>query len=164
MQAKYCIRCGTALETQVYSDGHPHPVCPACGWAFFPDPKVAAAALVMEQNRVLLAQRHSDPLKGHWTLPAGFVNAEEDPAAAAVRECEEETGLRVENLGLHRVFTGRDHPRGADVVLVYRARILGGELAAHDDADDARFFDLTRLPPLAFRATIEVVNSLKESA
>lgn len=163
MEAKYCIQCGTHLEIQIYQDGHPHPVCPACGWAYFPDPKVAAAVVVLNGSKILLVQRHFDPMKGCWTLPAGFVNAEEDPAQAAVRECLEETGLITVNKGLMKVITGRDHPRGADVILIYSAEVVGGNLKAQDDADNVGFFEIIEPPPLAFRATHEVINHLREN-
>lgn len=162
-EARFCLRCGTKLETQIYQDGHPHPVCPSCGWVYFPDPKVAAAALIRRDKTILLVKRHFDPLKGLWTLPAGFVNAEEDPQTAAERECLEETGLVVHALELFHVTTGRDHPRGADVVLVYLVEEVAGTLGAHDDADEAVFFPLDSLPPIAFRATQEVIAKLKSN-
>lgn len=151
--AKFCLQCGTPLEERIYDDGHPHPVCPACGWAFFPDPKVAAAVCLIKDDQVLLVKRVFQPNQGQWTLPAGFVNAFEDPAKAAERECLEETGLSVRVTGLHTVVSGRDHPRGADIVLVYNAEWISGDVTARDDADEAAFFPLNRLPELAFRAT-----------
>jgi 8-oxo-dGTP diphosphatase len=151
--AQYCIRCGTHLEMSIYQDGHEHPVCPSCGWAYFPDPKVAAAAVVQRDGLVLLVKRVFDPMQGYWSLPAGFVNAFEDPARAAEREVKEETGLDVQAEELLQVLTGREHPRGADLVLIYRMHLLGGDIQAQDDAEDARFFSLDDLPPLAFRAT-----------
>ncbi len=152
-EPKYCISCGTPLEESLYHDDHLHPVCPNCGWAYFPDPKVAAAVILIKDQQVLLVKRHFDPQRGDWTLPAGFVNANEDPALAAERECLEETGLTVHATQLNKLITGRDHPRGADIVLVYDAEWISGEVSASDDADEAAFFPLNDLPPLAFRAT-----------
>jgi 8-oxo-dGTP diphosphatase len=152
-QVKHCIRCGTALVEKIYHDNHMHKVCPACDWAFFPDPKVAAAVLVFIDKKVLLVKRLFDPMQGFWTLPAGFVNANEDPARAAERECKEETGLEVKTGEVAHIITGRDHPRGADIVLVYKAEWISGEVQAQDDAQDAGFFGMDELPPLAFSAT-----------
>ena len=149
----FCVQCGTALEESIYHDGHKHPVCPNCGWAYFSDPKVAAAVIVKKDDSVLLVRRLYDPQRGDWTLPAGFVNAFEDPAKAAERECLEETGIVVQVTKLKTMVTGRDHPRGADIVLVYSAEWLSGEIEANDDADEAAFFPLNNLPALAFRAT-----------
>lgn len=137
------------------------PVCPACGWIYFADPKVAAAVLVIQDNKILLVRRANDPLRGLWTLPAGFVDAGEDPAEAAARECLEETGLQVKITGLIDVIYGLEHPRGAHIVIVYRAEVQMGRLSAGDDVDDAGFFELTRLPALAFRSTRTILNKLE---
>jgi 8-oxo-dGTP diphosphatase len=149
----FCVQCGTGLEER-FLFGEERPVCPACGWVYFEDPKVAAGVIVEDgEGRVLLVRRVNEPGRGMWTFPAGFVNAHEDPARAAERECLEETGLRVEVTGLVRLISGREHPRGADIVIAYRARILGGALLAADDADQAGWFPRDALPPLAFQAT-----------
>ncbi len=142
--------------------GKPHPICPACGWIHFEDPKVAAAVLVERGEEVLLVQRVNEPGAGLWSVPAGFVDAHEDPARAAERECLEETGLVVQVTRLLGVVAGREHPAGADMVLAYTARILSGELRAGDDAAAAAFFPRAALPPLAFRAT-RVVLGLEPS-
>lgn len=133
--------------------GHTRAVCPACGFIHFPDPKVAAGVIVEVDGKVLLVQRNNEPLRGYWTFPAGFVDAYEDPLEAARRECLEETGLEVAVTELITVIGGREHPHGADIVIVYRAVITGGELHAGDDADQAVFFPRGQFPPLAFNAT-----------
>lgn len=135
------------------------PVCPACGWIHFVDPKVAAAVLVIQDGFVLLVRRANEPFRGLWTLPAGFINGGEDPAQAAERECLEETGLSVRVTRVYDIVPGREHPRGADFVIVYRAEVLGGELKPDDDADAVEWFDGSRLPPLAFLATQKVLKS-----
>jgi len=133
--------------------GAERPECPACGWIHFEDPKVAAAVLVEQDGRVLLTRRVNDPHRGQWSLPAGFVNAHEDPERAAERECLEETGLLVRVTGLIQLIAGQEHERGADILILYQAEVLGGELLAGDDADEVDFFERDALPPLAFRAT-----------
>ncbi len=151
-EIKYCPRCATPVVHQV-KFGRERPVCPSCGWIFFSDPKVAAAVLIAEQGRVLLVRRVNEPFRGLWTLPAGFVNADEDPAEAAVRECREETGLEVALCGLLEIRHGREHPRGADFVIFYRAQVTGGQLHADDDADAVDWFERGDLPGLAFQST-----------
>jgi ADP-ribose pyrophosphatase YjhB (NUDIX family) len=133
------------------------PVCPQCGWIYFIDPKVAAAVLVERDGRVLLVRRVNEPFRGLWTLPAGFVNGNEDPAEAAARECLEETGLSVRVTRVMDVIAGREHERGADFVIVYHAEFVGGDLTPADDADAADWFVRSDLPPLAFRATQKVL-------
>jgi 8-oxo-dGTP diphosphatase len=154
---KFCPRCGTAtIDRDTF--GKVRAVCPQCGWIHFADPKVAAAVLIEEDGRVLLVRRSNEPFRGLWTLPAGFVDAHEDPAEAAARECLEETGLSVRVMRVLDVVAGREHERGADFVIVYQAEIVSGDLTPSDDADAADWFPYKDLPPLAFKATKKVLE------
>lgn len=155
---KFCPRCTTKLNLEERFGGV-RPVCPKCGWIHFVDPKVAAAVLVTHADSVLLVRRVNEPFRGLWTLPAGFVNGGEDPAEAAQRECLEETGLSVRVMRVYEIVSGREHPRGADFVIVYQAEFIGGKMQADDDADAVEWFDRDNLPPLAFLATKRVLKS-----
>lgn len=156
---KFCPRCAAPLELRLQA-GEKRLSCPACGWVHYEDPKVAAGALVLRGREVLLVRRVLYPYTGQWSIPAGFVNAYEDPAAAAVRECREETGLVVSVDGLFEILTGREHSRGSDIFLVYSAHVLHGKLAAADDADQVGWFSLDALPPLAFSSTLKIFEKL----
>lgn len=154
----YCPRCA-GLLTDALRFGKIRQVCTECGWIHFVDPKVAAAVLIEHEGRVLLVRRNNEPFRGLWTLPAGFINAGEDPAEAAARECLEETGLNVRVTRVLEIISGREHPRGADFIIVYQATVLNGELKPDDDVDAVEWFTRDRLPPLAFRATQKVLQS-----
>jgi 8-oxo-dGTP diphosphatase len=154
----FCPKCGTAVRRE-HLYGQLREVCPNCKWIHFIDPKVAAAVLVVQNHHVLLVRRATEPFRGLWTLPAGFINGGEDPAEAAARECLEETGLSVRVMRVYDIVAGREHPRGADFVIVYQAEVLSGEMKAEDDADAVEWFDREHLPELAFRATQKVLQS-----
>ncbi len=143
--------------------GEKRPACPSCGWVHYEDPKVAAGVLILRGREVLLVRRTLDPFMGQWSIPAGFVNAFEDPALAALRECKEETGLTAELDGFFDLITGREHIRGSDIFLIYRAHILSGTLRAADDADQVGWFSLDELPPLAFESTRKVLAKARAS-
>ena len=152
----FCPFCGIEVqESEAF--GEIRPICPACGYIHFQDPKVAAGVLVESDGKVLLVRRANVPMQGKWTLPAGFVDGQEDPRSTAVRECLEETGLEIEIVDLVDVVYGAEHPRGASIVIFYRGRIVGGMLAAGDDADAVAFFNTDDLPPLGFQATEQVL-------
>jgi 8-oxo-dGTP diphosphatase len=157
LELNFCPRCGhTLADAEAF--GRTRRVCPACQLVVFREHKVAAAMLVTDrENRVLLVQRAWNPAQGCWSLPAGFVDHDEAPEAAAVRECREETGLDVEVIDLLTVISGREHPQGADIVIVYCGQVVAGALAPADDAVDVGFFSLDNVPPLAFRATREAL-------
>jgi 8-oxo-dGTP diphosphatase len=156
-EINFCPQCGSKVNQQERF-GRLRPTCPNCGWVYFADPKVAAAVLVEKGDEILLVRRSFNPAKGLWTLPAGFVDAGEDPAVAAERECIEETGLNVKVTGLLDVFPGQEHPNGAHILIVYRAKIISGDLSANDDADGVGFFPFDKLPPLAFSTTDKILK------
>ena len=160
-EINFCTRCGAELVQQARF-GKLRPVCTNCGWVYFPDPKVAAAALIEKNGQVLLVRRANDPQRGLWTLPAGFVDAGENPARAVERECLEETGLQAHVTDLVDVLYGQEHLRGAHILIVYRAEILSGDLKAGDDVDRAAYFRLDSLPPLAFETTQKILAPLKD--
>lgn len=159
---KFCPYCGTPTTLKnIHNENHI--ACPSCGWVHYQDPKVATAVLIRQNGSILLTRRVYSPHKGEWSLPAGFMNAHEDPQAAAIRECYEETGLSVNITGLFDIIGGREHARGADMVIIYTADIAAGELTAGDDADKVGFFPINNLPTLAFEATQKVIDRLKTS-
>ena len=127
---------------------------------FFPDPKVAVVTVIFRDGQVLLTRRVNTPRQGLWTFPGGFVDAGEDPARAAERECLEETGLTVQVTGLIDVLSGQEHPRGSHILIIYQGEILSGTLNPGDDADRADFFHLDKLPPVAFHSTQEIISRI----
>lgn len=156
---KFCPYCGNPTSLKNIHNKN-HIACPDCGWVHYEDPKVATAVLIRQNGSILLTRRVYSPHKGEWTLPAGFMNAHEDPQAAAIRECYEETGLSVNITGIFDIIGGREHARGADMVVIYTADITAGELTAGDDADKVGFFPINNLPMLAFEATQKVIDRL----
>lgn len=126
--------------------------------------RVAAYALCHDASgRILLC--HIAPSVGAgdiWTLPGGGLEFGESPAAAAVRELAEETGLTGEIVGLvdvlDRLFTPSHAGRPLHAIrIVYRVRIVGGVLRdeidgstdaagwfTHDEAGRLRLGELSR--------------------
>lgn len=154
MPMRYCPNCTHPLEEQLAFD-RVRPVCPVCGFVHFRDPKVGVSVLVEQDDRVLLVQRGVDPGLGTWCLPSGFVEWDEAPETTAVRECLEETGLKVEVIGLLEVRHYVDDFRGPGINLAYRAQITGGSLCPGDDARQARWFGPDEVPHpdlIAFRS------------
>jgi ADP-ribose pyrophosphatase YjhB (NUDIX family) len=150
---RFCGQCAAALDTSGRL-----PVCTGCGRTHHRDPKVGAGVVARDEaGRLLLVQRGVQPGRGRWSLPAGYVDADEDPRAAAAREALEETGLVVEVGRVVDVYPGGG---GASFFLAFEARVTGGALAAGDDALDARFFAADELPELAFESTRDVVRQV----
>ncbi len=148
------------MVTRQVSD-RPRRVCPGCGYIHFTEPKVGVGVMVQDASgRLLLVKRAVPPEKGKWALPAGYLDQGEDPAATAVREAWEETCLSVRVTGLIDVYHNAASQGGASIFILYRAEWLSGQVAAADDASDAGFFDLNKLPDLAFCSTRSAVERL----
>ena len=160
-EINFCVRCGHALERR-NAFGALRPVCPQCGRVHFIDPKVAVGLLIEQDRKLLLVRRANDPERGKWSIPARFVEAGDDPARAAAREGLEETGLVVGSVGLLDVIAKQDATEAADILIVYCAEVVGGELRPGDDASAVGYFDADELPDLAFASTRKIIAHWQE--
>lgn len=159
---RHCLACGAVMRLP--AGPRPVPTCTGCGRRHHLDPSVGVGAVVRDgQGRLLLVLRGVEPGLGRWALPAGYVDAGEDPREAAAREVLEETGLTVRCGAVVDVYPGSGTGHGASFFLAFHAEPVRGTVAAGDDALDARFFALDELPELAFASTIDVVRRLGRS-
>jgi 8-oxo-dGTP diphosphatase len=153
----FCPRCGTVMEMAKVA-GRVREVCPSCGFILYHNPVPGAGVLVEIDEGIVLVQRGQPPFVGWWALPSGYIEADESVEQAAVRECKEETGLDIELLELFGVYSFPEGPVQSGIVIFYRARPVGGELEAGDDAQDVEVFYPDALPEkLAFRTHREVL-------
>jgi len=108
-------------------------------------PLIGVGAVIVENGRVLLVRRGSEPLKGHWTLPGGVLELGETLAAGVAREVREETGLNVEPIELveilDRIHRDGERIRYHYVITDYLCRVTGGQLRAASDAEAVRWVD-----------------------
>ncbi len=146
-------------------DGLPRPVCAGCGFVLYQNPASASCAVVVARHEVCLVRRRIEPYRGHWTLPAGFQEYHETARDAAIREAREECGLEVEILGLLDVLYTTDDARKRANLTVYLARPTGGALRPGDDAEDAAFFPVDRLPEqIGFENNRLILDTLRRRA
>ena len=93
----------------------------------YPRPAVTADSIVITQEaepKVLLIQRGDEPFKGAWAFPGGFMDMDETTEQCAIRELEEETGLRVSDVHQIGAYSKVDRdPRGRTVTVAYLAVI-----------------------------------------
>lgn len=155
--ARFCPLCGGALAREaVPPDQREHPVCAACRFVFYLNPKVVAGTIPERDGRVLLTRRSINPGRGLWTFPGGFVDFGETVTDAAIRETWEETGLEVELGGLLNVYS---FP-GSPIIVVYRARVRGGTLTTCAENDRLEWVKAAEIPwdTLAFPSTREALR------
>lgn len=137
--ARFCPRC--AAEADV--DFPRSITCPSCGYGAFYNPKPVACVIATDENHhPILMRRSTEPSKGRWTMPGGFVDLGESVEEAARREAREEIGIEIELSQLTGVYS-----RSTDriVVVVYEARALGTPVPT-EEALEVRAFHPTNIP------------------
>jgi len=146
----FCVNCGAPLVTKVI-EGREVEACPNDSFILWHDPKVATAVVVEVDGGIVLGRRAIEPGYGLWCLPGGFVNDDEDPAAAAARECMEEIGVPVELTGLIGVFHIAKTTAPSMIGIAYRGRIVDGAgPIAGSEMLEVGVFAPGSTPPLAF--------------
>lgn len=131
----------------------------------YPRPAVTADCVVITREvepKVLLIQRAIEPYKGCWAFPGGFMNIDETTEQCAIRELEEETGLKLDTMHQIGAYSKVDRdPRGRTITVAYLAIIdKPVQVNGQDDAAKAEWFPINNLPHLAFDHQ-EIMNDAK---
>ncbi len=142
MRFRFCPQCGVALARGPVA-GREREHCTGCGYVAFHNPAPVGLAVIEHQERLVLIRRTVAPLAGFWAPPSGYVELGESVPEAVVREAREECGLEI---ALQRLLGVWSHPEVNAVIVGYRARALGGTLAAGDDASAVALFAPGELP------------------
>lgn len=118
----------------------------------------ASAVVTDDQGRILLARRRDNTL---WTIPGGAMEPGESIIETAVREVEEETGVRVEVTGLVGIYSNPRHVvEYADgevrqqFSICFAAHPVSGELAPSEETSEVRYVEPTRLDQLDIHPSI----------
>lgn len=148
LEPSYCPSCGTSLTTRRV-EGRDRRYCTACEQVVYRNPKPCAGVAVVDDGAVLLVRRTEPPSVGAWSLPAGYLEVDETPRAAAVRELREETKLAAPAGSLSLLATvTRALPDGRSVLVVVYALPryeTSGQPVAGSDAGAVRFWDVEAL-------------------
>jgi len=114
--------------------------------------------------QILLVKRGSDPFKGNWALPGGFLDMNEELETSAKRELSEECGLdNIELCQLEAFGSINRDPRGRTISIAYLGVLTDydNEICAGSDASDVGWHALDELPPLAFDHN-KIIESAKK--
>jgi 8-oxo-dGTP diphosphatase len=140
----------------------------------YPDrPVVGIGGVVIENDRVLLIRRGTEPLLGQWSIPGGTLELSESLQEGVARELLEETGLEVRVLDLIDAFDriyveasegGGGTPKGPRfhyVIVDYLCERISGEAVAGSDVTDVAFAAENELEP--FQLTPTATRIIKQA-
>ncbi|MGA7808014.1 NUDIX hydrolase [Bradyrhizobium sp.] len=110
-------------------------------------PQLAVSAAIFRDGRILLARRARSPARGFYSLPGGRVEFGEPLLTALHREVDEETGLKIDIIGLAGWREVLPAPSGGGhyLIMSFAARWIAGEPVVNQELDDFRW-----LPPGEF--------------
>lgn len=122
----------------------------------YPRPAVTVDIFIYRNSdkglEVLLIKRKHEPFKDYWAFPGGFMDMNETLEEAAARELEEETSLTGTGLTQFKTYSKVDRdPRGRTITVIFYGKVPeDAEAHANDDAVEAQWFSVFKLPVLAF--------------
>jgi 8-oxo-dGTP diphosphatase len=147
----YCPICASHIST-MNLEGTERPYCMNCGFIRFRNPSPSTGTIAVKDGKIVMIQRGRPPSKGKWAFPSGFIEMDETPEEAALREMEEESGMTGEILDLIGVYYEKSELWGDLLVIMYLVNVTGGEMMAGDDAVDARLFTKDEIPLFKFQS------------
>ena len=148
----HCPYCG-GLLTRTLVEERQRLYCVRCERPVYENPVPATCLVVVSPDaQLLLVQRRAPPQVGQWCLPGGFIEVDEMPECAALRELSEETNLRGKIEKLLGVRTSPSFFYQSVLLIGYLVREYSGRLVAGDDAMDAGWFNPGKLPSIPFES------------
>jgi len=146
----YCPLCAAELVDSMIED-RLRQRCPRCHFVHYLNPIPTTAAIAERNGKILLIKRGQEPGKGLWTLPGGFMEADETPEDGCLRELFEETRMSGEIISLTGAFHEYTKMYGDVLNLFYHVALEDGTPISGDDADDAGLFAIEDIKDLGFR-------------
>ncbi len=147
---KFCPRCSLTLTTKE-DGGRERLACPdeGCGFIHFGDFSIGVGAVVFDGDRALLVQRGWEPNRGHWQIPGGYAEADENITESVEREVLEESGITAklrDAVGFRHAIGGGIGGPSTNIYIVFRLDAEPGEPAFDDDEIiGAGFFSLDEM-------------------
>jgi len=158
---KYCPMCAGKLK-KGFSDGVNRLLCKKCGWINYRNPTPVVACIVLnKQKEILLIKRNVKPAVGRWALPGGFIELNETPEKAGTRELFEETGIKANSGSLIGTELQKSRMYGYVLVIGVEFIAKNTKTIPGDDAIDAKFTPLKKLPKIPFKSHKKLISQLR---
>ncbi len=154
----YCAYCGRKVVVKK-EEGVPRDFCESCKIFFYENPLPVVSAIVVSDRKVLLVKRGRKPYKGMWCLPTGFAETGESIEEAAVRELEEETGIKGSIGTFMDVDSSANYFYGDLLFITFEIEMTGGKLTTGSDCSAVKYFPIEKVPKLAFDPNKKAIDA-----
>jgi mutator protein MutT len=113
-------------------------------------PVVGVGAVIIQNGKILLEKRKSEPGRGKWSIPGGLVELGESISQTVVREVAEETGLEVCEPELidvvdNVVMDDDGEVKYHFVIIDFFVKLKGGNAKASSDAEELQWVPLSEV-------------------
>ena len=161
---KFCPLCKYKLR-QNRVEGRIRLVCQKCGWIDYQNPlPVVVCAAINADGEILIAKRNQEPGKNKWALPGGFIESNENPEKACLRELKEETGVEGEIIKLVGVYLRKTKIYGSLIVIGYAIRVFKEDISVNSELKQAKFFSCKDLPCIPFLTHRKIIEGVFKDA
>ena len=157
---KFCPLCKVSLRRRQV-DGRKRLACQKCGWIYYENPLPVVVCVVRDkEGKILVAKRNLTPGKNKWALPGGFIELDETPETACLRELKEETGLKGKIKELIGIYIQKTRYYGSLLVIGYEVSIFKNSLSLNSELKEAKFFSKKDLPIIPFLSHREIIKEV----
>lgn len=147
---RYCPSCGSAVDDK---QARTEVKCSSCGDKWYRNPAPTVGCVLVRNGRALVSKRGSDPFKGRYDVPGGFLEPGEDAIEGLKREIKEELGVEIDT-SMADCLQIAPHRYGPDgdwtLAIGFKAAITSGEPEASDDVAAIEWVDPSQLNTLDF--------------
>jgi ADP-ribose pyrophosphatase YjhB (NUDIX family) len=157
---KFCPLCGAYLRRRQL-DGRERLVCQECGWVNYKNPlPVVVCAAINRESKILITKRNLEPGKNKWALPGGFIEWDETPENACLRELKEETGIDGEITRLIDVYIQKTRKYGSLLIIGYAVAVLHENISINCELQEAKFVSQKNVPSIPFLTHRKIIEEV----
>ncbi|MBN1522406.1 MAG: NUDIX hydrolase [Candidatus Aureabacteria bacterium] len=140
-------------------DGRKRLACQKCGWIHYNNPLPVAVCVARDRERkIFVAKRNLAPGKNKWALPGGFIESQEAPEDACLRELEEETGLKGRISRWLGAYIQKTRHYDTLLVIGYEVDVFSDSFSLNSELKDAKFFSKNNLPLIPFSSHRKIIE------
>ncbi|MFN2525292.1 MAG: NUDIX domain-containing protein [Actinomycetota bacterium] len=147
---RFCPSCGSSLDT---SGSDPETTCTNCGETWYRNPAPTVGCVLLRDGRALISRRGSEPFKGRFDVPGGFLEPGEEAIEGLKREIKEELKIEI-STSMADCLQIEPHRYGPDgdwtLAIGFKGTIVRGEPEPSDDVDAIEWVSESELESLDF--------------